>query len=103
MPPLIYAAPLVVKYLRSTAGDFETNREKRHRYFEQLDGQSITKKLSSWTVGQTGAISGCGRSRGTNRRLVRESLGVRECPQSVTTSATGELGTTVIGNGRYRK
>ncbi len=38
----------------------------------------------------------CGRSRGTDRRLVRESLGVRVSPQSLTTSATGELGTTVI-------
>ncbi len=36
------------------------------------------------------------RSRGNDRRLVRESLGVRANPQSLTTSATGELGTTVI-------
>ena len=39
-----------------------------------------------------------GRSRGTDRRLVRESLGVRVRPQSLTTSATREMGTTVISH-----
>ena len=38
----------------------------------------------------------CARSRGTDRRLVRESLGDRVSSQSLTTSATGELGTTVL-------
>ena len=40
--------------------------------------------------------SDCGRSRGTDRRLVRESSVGRVSPQSLTTSATGVLGTTVI-------